>query len=376
MKILVEKNTLVDALTKNVRNTSSQKETPILEGIYMKAEDNCLRIIRSNVDETVVITLPAENENLKIKEAGEVVVHRSLSEITKQLKETITLEATEKSLRITSGDSEFELPIYDATQYPELAQEEGEDFIDLTYDEFKDIVEKSTYCANFTSEVRPILKGVHFRKEGNQIMFVSTNSHVLVRKIVDYKPREGQNDPGSFQLVPPAPSLMQALRFFQKEDKLSLSLGKHYLIIQSEHVSCRIRLIEGNYPDVDRLISTKFKSLVKIERKKLIDAVEQARLLITAKNIILTITIKDNMLAVRTSTELGKCNIPVSIQEIQGEPEVEISLNVNYLRDHIRTMDAEVIQLGFSGPSRPVVILNEEKDGEYRLLLPVRTVSS
>lgn len=372
MELKIEKNTLVDALTKNVRNVSGKKDNPILEGIFMKVEKNGIQFIRSNGDESVIINLPTDDKIEIIKE-GTVVIHRSLTDIAKKLKDTITLKESKSTLLIQSEGAKFEIPLYDSSQYPKIdTGEQGEKFLSLPFDEFKDIVEKTAYC-HATSESRPILRAISFKKEDDKIQFASTNSHILVRKVIEYKPVDGGIDPGSIELNPPAPSLIQSLRMFNKEDKIDLYAESNHLIVTSPQITFRIRLLDGNYPDIGRLINTDFQSLAKINRKEMIDAVEQLRLLITTDKSILTMSIKDTEMSLKTSTTLGKCDIPLTIKEMAGENEVDIAVNVDYLLNHLRSMDGEIIQLGFLGHQRPIGMLNEEKDGEYRLVLPIRT---
>lgn len=366
MNFKIETRILVDSLIKVAKSTSGKKDIPILQGIFLEATNGELHFIASNGDETTSLKVQSE-EQLTIVDDGKAVVHKSLVEIAKTLKtDTVTITKEKDNIRVLTDKGEFEIPGYDANAYPKVVKDENlKVILETDFHTYQKIIDKTTYCSSINSESRPILNGVHVDVSSDQIQFLATNSHVLAQKVIKYKSQE------ELQFTPPALPLVNSLRIFEKEDKLTLSINDNYFVVKSNNVSYHVRLLDGTFPSTERLIIRDFKGIMKLKRDEFLAALEQVKLVAAGKKTA-SMSLKNGTATLKANSESGKADISFSALEVEGAEEVEFFFNVSYLLNHVKAIDSENVQLGFLSGLQPLVLLGEEEDGEYKLFLPVR----
>lgn len=367
MKFEMKTSVLIDTLSKVIRSTSNAKELPILQGVYINVTEKSAQFIGSNGEETIIINLPIE-DNIKVIEPGKMVVHKKLLEIVKKAKsEYVKLETDALMLNISFGKSLFEVPGFDAAEYPTFDDVKGDHIFDFSFESFKEMIERTAYCSS-EEDSRPILKGLNFNLHENQLKVVATNAHVLTRKIIEMK---ADNE---LTFTAPAISLQQALRVFEREDKIRLSANINQLIIESEQITCLIRLLDGNFPDTDRLIVTDFSTIIKVKTDEFIDVLEQIRLIDSgSKSFVANFTMEEGVIKLDAKSDTGKADIAITPNSVEGGDEAKFSFSVLYMLNHMKAVNSDIVQIGYIDSLKPLGILSNEIDGEYRLLLPVRT---
>lgn len=367
MKFKIKTSLLIDALTKVSNSIAVKNDIPILQGVYIEADNNIktIKIISTNGEETTISNI--KEEEIEISEAGKIVAHRSIVEIIKKISDdAVILTKADNIIKLKTAKSVFDIPIYDAEDYPNIPLDISEPFLELSFDEYRNIIEKTAYCSA-KSDSRPILKGIHFNIGENEIKFVSTNSHILSQKIVTRKSKE------IVQFTAPAVNLEHSLRMFNKDDKLQMTINQNHLIIKSDNVIYRLRLLEGNYPDTDRLIVTDFTGFMQLDKQTYLEAMEQIKL-VTNKEKIATLTLAENNIVLSAKSENGKAEITLPTKSVEGKNEIKFTFNINYMTNHVKAIDGSTFKLGYKKSMAPLGLLGEETNGEYKLLLPVRTL--
>lgn len=365
MKIEIKKELIVEALSKVVKTASRKTDMPVLQGIYLEVTDKELLFVTTDTQETVGVKIPV-NEDVAVDEPGKVVMQKTVFDLIKKVTtDTVVLSKVDNSLSLIAGKSSFEIPTFNADEYPKITEESSESFLEMTFEDFSKAIESSGYCAA-TEDNRPILKGLNWKVRKDGITLVTTNAHVLSRKVISSKSEQ------ELEINPPAEALMRALRTFDKEDKVSISVVNSHIVIQSEKVFYKIRLLEGNYPDTDRLLVTNFKSIVKLKKADFLAALEQIRL-ISEDQKIAKFTIENKSVVLTGNSDSGaKGHVGIAIEELQGAEEGKFAFNIKYMINHIHHVDSSIIQLGLIDSMKPIGILGEEEDGEYKMLLPCR----
>ncbi len=374
MKLEINKDLFVNGLTRVEKAVSKNSNTPILQGILFEVTDNHIRFVGSNDEQTIEVKVPVD-ESISITTAGSLVFNKGINDIAKKLPTSAIQIVSDDNLKFTvsSGKSNFTLSGYDAKEYPKFEEPSDEPTLVFTYDELKDFVGKLHFCAA-TDESRPILQGIQLSTVDKQLKLVSTNSHILSQKMIAKEVTK------EFSLVPKAKGLVDALRVFEANDTIKVFATSTHLILQSETVTVRNRLLEGNYPDTDRLLVTDFKAIIELEKKEFLTALEQVHIMCQTQSgnspSAATITgIGDYIKIENNFTEMGKAEIEVPIKELQkneDDLEIQFAFNVPYMINLVKATDGN-IKLGFVSSMRPIVVLGTEAAGEYKLILPVRT---
>src|SRR5699024_287376 len=137
------------------------------------------------------------------------------------------------------------------------------------------------------------------------------------------------------------------------------------------------RLLDGNYPDTDRLIPTEKTTSVEFDISELSSALERASLLTHAdRNNVVTLTLDvENQSAKLSgkSAEIGNVEEDVSFRNLEGNI-LEITYNTDYMSDELRASVTDSVSMSFTKPLCPFIINPDKEDIEFmQLITPVRT---
>lgn len=238
---------------------------------------------------------------------------------------------------------------------------------------------KKTAFACSKSEIRPILAGVHLFEENGRVGMVATDSHRL-SKIVEGEVLEG-NIEGLQNVVIPQKALKEIGTLIEQSEQVIVRLmnNGNYIGFETEGIEIFSKLLDGNYPDTNKLIPIEHNTLVKASRTGLLSAIERSMILQQDNRKVIKLKISNNnnsmfkIIEVFTmSDEVGKSQEQVVVEDIQGE-ELEISFNPEYLSDALKALDEEQVIIEFNGSLRPFVVKPTSNDNHVQLVLPIRT---
>ena len=229
-----------------------------------------------------------------------------------------------------------------------------------------------TAFAASVQESRPILTGVHFVLTDNRsLKTVATDSHRMSQKKITLE-KNGDN----FDVVIPSRSLREFTAVFTDEiETVEVFFANNQILFRSENISFYTRLLEGNYPDTDRLIPTEFTSVLTFNTSDLRAAMERARLLSNAtQNGTVKLEIAGGIVSAHVnSPEVGRVNEEIDTESVTGE-DLTISFNPTYLIDALKAIDSEKVTISFISSVRPFTLVpSEDTENFIQLITPVRT---
>jgi DNA polymerase III subunit beta len=377
MKFIIQKNYLVQSVQDVMKAVSSRTTIPILTGIKIVATEEGVTLTGSDSDISIESFIPTEeagDEIVKIKETGSIVLQaRFFSEIVKKLPEdTVEIEVQNNFLTIIrSGKSEFNLNGLDAEEYPHLPQIEEENVFRIPGDLLKNMIRQTVFAVS-TSETRPILTGVNWRLENNELICIATDSHRLAMRKATI---ESENR-GSYNVVIPGKSLNELSKILDdSNDLVEIVITDNQVLFKTKHLLFFSRLLEGNYPDTTRLIPTDSKTDVVVTTKDFLQAIDRASLLAKEgrNNVVKLSTLPGGIIEISSNTpEIGKVVEEVQSHSIEGE-ELKISFSAKYMMDALKALEGSEIKISFTGAMRPFLIRNLDDDTSLQLILPVRT---
>ena len=369
----------LQALNTTKRAISSKNAIPILSTVKMDVTNEGITLIGSNGQISIENFIPVSEENagLLITETGSILLEAnffinivsSLPEVTMEMKEIESYQVV-----ITSGKSEITLKGKDADQYPRIQEVPTSNPLILSTKTLKDIIGKTAFAAS-SQESRPILTGVHFvLKDHKQLKTVATDSHRMSQKLVTLE-KAGDD----FDVVIPSRSLREFTSVFSDQiETIEIFFSNNQLLFRSEHISLYTRLLEGTYPDTDRLLPTQFNTELTFNRQALRQSMERARLLASAtQNGTVKLEIVGGVVSAHVnSPEVGRVNEEIDVQMVKGD-DLVISFNPNYMIDALKAMESADVTVSFISAVRPFT-LTPTDEGEIdhdfiQLITPVRT---
>lgn len=372
----INKNLFLQALNTTKRAISLKNAIPILSTVKIDVTNEGITLIGSNGQISIenFISIKNENAGLLVTSSGSILLEAtffinvvsSLPDVTLDFK-----EIEQKQIVLTSDKSEITLKGKDADQYPRIQEISASNPLMLETSVLKNIINETAFAAS-TQESRPILTGVHFvLTENKNLKTVATDSHRMSQKKIVLE-KNGDN----FDVVIPSRSLREFSAVFTDNiETVEIYFTNNQLLFRSENISFYTRLLEGNYPDTDRLIPTEFTSIVTFDKNNLRYAMERARLLSNAtQNGTVKLEIINGVVSAHVnSPEVGRVNEEIDTESISGQ-DLTISFNPTYLIDSLKAIDSEKVTISFISAVRPFTLVpNDDAENFIQLITPVRT---
>lgn len=376
MKFIIQKDHLVQSVQDVMKAITSRTTIPILTGIKIVASEEGVTLTGSDSDISIESFIPKEENDQKIVEiqqTGSIVLQaKFFSEIVKKLP-TNQVEIVVDNLQTTirSGKSEFNLNGLDSEEYPHLPQIWEQNSIKVPTDLLKNIIKQTVFAVS-TSETRPVLTGVNWKIENNDLICIATDSHRLALRKAKIEAAAEQ----SFNIVIPGKSLNELNRILDDHDEpVEIFVTENQILFKTKHILFFSRLLEGNYPDTNRLIPTESKTDIVVNSKEFLQSIDRASLLAREgrNNVVKFSTMGENVIEISSFTpEIGKVMEELVSESISGE-ELKISFSAKFMMDALKVLEGSEVKISFTGAMRPFVIHPTNDDSTLQLILPVRT---
>ncbi|KAI4309054.1 DNA polymerase III subunit beta [Lactobacillus intestinalis] len=375
MKFTINRNLFIENLNNVMRAISSRTTIPILSGIKLVLTEDELILTGSDTDISIEIKIPV-SEDLAVESTGSIVLPaRFFSEIIKKLPgKDFSFEVKESfQTQIVSENSDFTINGLDANNYPRLPEIPDDSTFTISGKTFREIINETQFAVA-TQESRLVLTGVHFNFSPDQIKAVGTDSHRLSERTISL-----ENGPQTeTDLIIPGKSLQELSRIIgEGNPEVKVCPGESQVLFEIGNILFYSRLLEGSYPDTDRLLPTESSTSVQFELAELSSALDRASLVTHAgrNNVVRLSLDTENQKVVLSgeSAEIGNVEEEVSFKNLSGE-NLELSFNPDYLRDALRASITDSIVMKFTQPLRPFTVVPDKEDINFvQLITPVRT---
>ncbi|SUO88379.1 DNA polymerase III subunit beta [Streptococcus uberis] len=372
----INRSLFIQALNATKRAISSKNAIPVLSTIKIEVSSTDITLTGSNGQISIENTIPVSNENagLLITDTGSILLEAnffiniisSLPDVTLDFK-----EIEQHQVVLTSGKSEITLKGKDVDQYPRLQEVSTDNPLVLETKLLKSLINETAFAAS-TQESRPILTGVHLTLSNHKdFKAVATDSHRMSQRLLVLD--KASTD---FNVVIPSRSLREFSSVFTDDiETVEIFFSPSQILFRSEHISFYTRLLEGNYPDTDRLLMNQFETEAVFNTQSLRHAMERAHLISNAtQNGTVKLEIAENGITAHVnSPEVGKVNEELETVEKAGS-DLTISFNPTYLIEALKALKSETVRIRFVSPVRPFTLTpSDDQEGFVQLITPVRT---
>lgn len=352
----------------------SQRATqPALSGILLTAgtqESSSPPISLSGTDQSVSVTASVEGS---VEEPGAVLIpSRYLQDIVKTLESgTVLIESSGSEAVITSGKSHFKLRTLPAEDYPKLAtpgEIEGRRGAEISADQLEEAINQVATSAS-TDEARPILTGVLLTEASGRLRLVATDSYRL--SIRDLDAGEGLVAEGGCLI--PARALSEVGRTIKSESAKAVSvfLGEREAGFVAGSVSILARLIEGEFPDYEKLIPAKFERKLTLNKAEFSDTLRRVGTL-AQQNTPVRIACSGSGVSVSVrEQDVGEADEDIGDAKFEGD-DLTIAFNPGYLREAISACPGETVAIEIVDELKAALLQGAESADYRHLLMPIR----
>lgn len=366
MKLSILREELIKPLQWVTGIVEKRQTLPILSNVLLRVEEN-LSIIATDLEVELIIRLPLNQPSV----AGEVTVPaRKLVDICRSLPDHSLIEFTmdKDKLFIKSGRSKFSLTTLPAHEYPCLDQTEST--LDFTIEQ-KNLrfLMQRTHFAMAQQDVRYYLNGMLLEVKQGIIRGVATDGHRLALNSVEASVINNAIS----QVIIPRKGVLELLRLLDdSKEEVTVSIMANHIRISKPTFTFTSKLIEGRFPDYERVLPKGGDKLVTVCREQLKQSLTRASILSNEKLRGIQLQLRSGLLRILANNpDREEAEEEISIDYTLSD--LDIGFNEKYLRDIFDAIDDEEVLITFSDSNSSILVEGEKSEGNSLfVVMPMR----
>ncbi len=363
MKLECEIEKIKNSVYQVERITGKNLTLPVLNSILFIASGKSLKLRATNLSLGIEIEIPA-----KITKEGITAISGSaLSGIFSNIfqKENVLFEGEEGNLVIKTKKSQIKLKGQPHDDFPTIPIVSGNSF---TIDS-KKLIEgiKSVYYSSALSDIKPEISSVFIYTDGDDLVFVSTDSFRLAEKKIKIKDIEEISG-----ILIPFKNIPEILRVFgETSGEIKVCFNKNQISFSANEIYLTSRIIDGVFPDYRQIIPKDHTTEAVVLKQDLLNALKlsnifsdkfnQVNLIIKPKEKIFELSSKNN--------DIGENTTKVDAA-ISGE-DIELGFNYRYFLECLQSINTDSVSIKLNQPSRPMVIKGNSDSSFTYLIMPM-----
>ena len=273
----------------------------------------------------------------------------------------------DEKAHIESGKSKFTLATLPAQEYPVIdINEETIDF-NLSYDKLIGLLE-NTQFAMAQQDVRYYLNGLMLEISSGNLKAVATDGHRLAFDETDVETSSNEDR----QIIIPRKGVTELIRLLQSsQNEANIRVSKNHIRVTSGKLSFTSKLIDGKFPDYQRVIPELSETIIVADREELKNSLARVSILSNEKyRGVKMIFSNDSLRVLAHNPEKEEAEEEVNIV-YQGD-EMEIGFNVSYLIDALTAIDNKKVKLSILNPNSSCLIISEKKSRSQYVVMPMK----
>ena len=366
MKATIERATLLKSLG-HVQSVVERRNTiPILSNVLMEArEDGSLRLMATDLDLQVDESVPAN-----VTQPGAITVSaHTFFDIVRKLPEgsQVELTAAEGKMQVVAGRSRFNLSTLPRDDFPVIAEGDLPTRFELPAATLREIIEKTRFAIS-SEETRYYLMGIFFHVVDEQLRAAATDGHRLARVTIA-RPDGAEEMP---DVIVPRKAVNELYRLLEElEGTVEISLSATKIRFGLGSAVLTSKLIDGTFPDYNRVIPTGNDKLLKLDPKSFSAGVDRVSTIASEKTRAVKMSVdRDKVTLSVTSPENG-----VATEEVPadyGADGLEIGFNAKYLLDILGEIDGDTVEVHLADAAAPTLLRENDKSNALYVLMPMR----
>jgi DNA polymerase-3 subunit beta len=367
MKFAVSREDLLKPLQLVTGVVERRQTMPVLSNLCLVVTGQKLMMTGTDLEVQLVaevdLQAPAEQD-------GEITVPaRKLMDIWRALPDgaQVSFSVDEQRATLKSGRSRFQLATLPAAEFPTL--EEGTTDADFTLSQaqLRQLISKTSFSMA-QQDVRYFLNGMLLELAPAHIRSVATDGHRLAMCTLTPGPGAGPER----QVIVPRKGVLELARLIADgDDPVALSLGTHHLSAKVGGFSFTTKLIDGRFPDYEKVVPQGNTTVVEADRRMLREAFQRAAILSNEKYRGVRLVLSPENLTIQANNpeqEEAEESMPVNYQG----PALEIGFNVSYLLEVLSTLEADEVAMQVSDSNSSALLEDKGSSEASYVVMPMR----
>ena len=363
MKITCIKDNLVNGVSIVSKAVPGKTTMPVLECILIEASNGVIKFIANDMEMGIETIVEGE-----IEENGIIALNaKFFGDIVRRLPDGFVTIKTDSSMQttITCMQTKFNLPGRSGDDFPYLPSVDRSDSISISQYSLKELIRQTIFSIS-DNDNNKIMTGEYFEINSDHLRAVALDGHRISIRNIDLK-----QDYGSKKVIVPGKTLNEISKILSgdMEKAVSIFFMDNNIAFEFDNTTVVSRLIEGNYFNVDQMISENYSTKVIINKSELLSSIERTTLLIKdgdKKPVVINIT--EGNIGLKINSALGSLDENIEIEKSGND--VMIGFNPKFLIDVLRVIDEEKITIYLMDSKAPCFIKDEGNNYIY-IILPV-----
>ena len=367
MKFIVSSTLLLKNLQAIIGVINVSNTLPILDDFLFELNDNTLMITSSDLESTMSVTIDIENAG----EPGSIAIPaKILFDTLKTFADIpVSFSINEDSLMVelSAGEGKYKLSGHKSDEYPRTPSLEDTTFIQLSSSILSHAINKTLFATG-NDELRLVLSGVFCELSPDDVTFVATDAHKLVR----YKRMDAKSENSVSFILPKKPLNLLKNILGGQDIPVRVEYNRTNAFFSFQRINLICRLIDGKYPNYDAVIPNDNPNKLTIDRQSLLNSIKrvsifanqsthQIRFKLSGKELVLS---AEDLDFSNEAKERLTCSY-------EGD-DLEIGFNSKFLMEMLNNTETDEVRLEMSAPNRAGILLpvnNENKDEDILMLV-------
>ena len=370
MRLIVGREELLKPLQMIMGVVERKQILPILSNVLLEIKGDTISLTGTDLEVELVGHLPFNNPS---NTQGKLTLPgRKLMDIFKALPENSSVEILEEKGRaiILSGRSRFTLATLPAEDFPNVEQSTSDIQFSIKQSLLHSLIQHCAFSMA-QQDVRYYLNGLLLEITADHLRVVATDGHRLAAATLSHTAFSTDK---KTQVIIPRKGVVELLRMINSQDDtpVSIEISQNNIQAKTNGYEITSKLIEGRFPEYDRVIPKKTDKEIILEKGYFKDALNRVAILCNEKFRGVRFEFRDNLLRILANNpeqELAEEELKI---DYQFEP-LDIGFNVAYLIEIINALQGDTVTLKFSNTNNSLVV--DELEGNIisiYVVMPMR----
>ena len=294
---------------------------------------------------------------------------RKLLDICKALPESAVIDFNidENRVSLKSGRSRFTLATLPASEFPSLDEISVQQSFALPQNLFKTLFDKTSF-AMAQQDVRYYLNGILMEISAEAVKLVATDGHrlALSQVVLDSGATEER------QIIIPRKAVLELSRLLEASDTpANCELSQNHLRVEAGSLVFTTKLIDGKFPDYQRVIPVDGNKTLQVERDTLKQAMSRIAILSNEKYRGIRLSLSSGNLSIQANNP-DQEEAEEELQVEYSESEMEIGFNVTYLIDVLNVLGSDKVQIKLKDSNSSAIMSDSKDDSSLYVVMPMR----
>ena len=362
MKLEIDRTELVNALALASKAVADRGVKTVLANVYLKATNDKLQLVGTDGEQMMIVEVAASVD----REGAATVPARLMLELCSALPNNslfpVSLELAPEDYKLTIAldKSKYEIITSRADDYPPVPN-----LADLEMAEIKGSIlalamKQAGIAAAGKDDCNPVQKSVYVDLTADPTVVATDSKRLMVVDLHEFEAPANMKQ----GLIVPAKAVKELSEMFKHADVAEMAMYKDQLVCRVDNVTYISRLVDGKFPQYQRVLPKESTSSVIVSRKELAQALKSlAPIAKNCSNLVVYEFANDTLKLSANSPENGNAETKIDCK-ITGEPP-KIGMNLQFVSDFLGCVDCDSVKMELTTPNYPVLFSANDNDQKY-----------